>query len=114
MSILNQGLVAESVPFLEDAERQHPWHPQVLSNLGAAYAMLGDYPRAEAKLEEALVLFPHFEDVRMNLTEVRMASNQFLEAREAIAYWQVHTGNPRFDDYYKKISHLLDSIAVDR
>lgn len=111
VALLSSGRSKESIPILLAAQEQHPWHPQVLSNLGTAYAIAGDYPTAAKWLEQALEIFPDFSEVRMNLTELQLMMGQHDKAAASITYWREHSGNPRFDDYYRKITLLLDSLG---
>ncbi|HEX2899454.1 MAG TPA: O-antigen ligase family protein, partial [Bacteroidia bacterium] len=70
ISLLSMGDAKAAIPRLEAAKIQHPWHPQIGSNLGAAYFMAGNREKAAEELTALLERFPQFDEARMNLTEV--------------------------------------------
>ncbi len=112
IGLLHQGRAKEALPFMLAAKAQHPWHPQVSSNLGAAYFMVGDPEAATLELEDLVQRFPDFGEARMNLTEIYMTTGKLKEASAAIDYWRTRTTNPQFNDYYNKISGILKENEV--
>jgi O-antigen ligase/Flp pilus assembly protein TadD len=107
IALLSQGNAAAALPLLQAAKLQHPWHPQVLSNLGAAYYMVGDKEAAVLELEELLVRFPAFGDARINLAEIYLTLGNVAHAAATVACWKSPTGNPQYDGYYAKVAALL-------
>ncbi len=107
IALLSQGNAAAALPRLQAAKLQHPWHPQVLSNLGAAYYMVGDKEAAVRELEELLVRFPAFGDARINLTEIYLTMGNVAQAATTVACWKLPTGNPQYDGYYAKVAAVL-------
>lgn len=112
IGLLHQGRAQAALPFMLAAKAQHPWHPQVSSNLGAAYFMVGDHEAATRELEDLVLRFPDFGEARMNLTEIYMTTGKLNEAAATIDYWRTRTSNPQFNDYYAKISGILKANQV--
>ncbi len=111
VALLSMGNAKAALPKLQAAKAQHPWHPQVSSNLGAAYFMVGDHAAAATELADLIRRFPDFGDARVNLTEIYLTMGKTAEAAETIAYWKSHPGNPQYDDYYAKVSGILAGNA---
>ena len=98
----------KAVEKLELAKQYSPWHPQVLSNLGVALYLNNQQEKGIQQLEDLLLLYPDFEDVRMNLCEIYLTrGNKDARVIELISYWKTHTGNPKYDGYYAKIAAFL-------
>jgi hypothetical protein len=52
------GNVAQAVTILRDAQRKHPRHYRIISNLGTAWQLSGDLEQAQACLQDAVRLAP--------------------------------------------------------
>lgn len=76
----NEGRYQEAIEGYEAVLQQAPPSPEILSNLGAAYAALGNYPQAIASYERALALADN-PAIRLNLG---IAYYKALELEQAI------------------------------
>ena len=71
-ALLGVGLWKEAVAALERYEQAHPGRGKTSEFLGRAYLALGEYDRAEAKLEEAIdkETYPEMEDFFADLSRL--------------------------------------------
>jgi protein O-mannosyl-transferase len=67
MSLIKQGLAADSIPQFEAALRLRPDNPEAQNNLAIALAQTGKVQDAEQHFREALRLKPDYADAHLNL-----------------------------------------------
>src|SRR4051794_12252830 len=83
------GKVAESIDFYLKYLEQKPNSPVVLSNLGAAYANLGQFSEAVTQYRKALKLEPRNAAVELNLALAFYKTGQVEEAAAILE--ELHT-----------------------
>jgi tetratricopeptide (TPR) repeat protein len=78
------GEVAKAVEVLRAAQREHPDHFRIVSNLGTAWQLQGDLAQAAATLQEAARLAPgkHQKAEEYQLKLVRLRQKQPPDAQE--------------------------------
>ncbi len=113
LAYLNMNQLPQAIEQLEIAKAWHPWHPQVLSNLGVARYLNNQKIEGIQELEDLLTRFPDFEDVRQNLCEIYMTEGKYADVRRLIVYWESHKGNPKYDGYFTKIMGLLEAYSTE-
>src|SRR3954464_13015843 len=119
------GKVAESIEFYLKYLEKKPDSPVVLSNLGAAYAKLGQFSEAIAQYRRALKLQPDYPAAELNLALAYYKTGQIEEAAGTLE--KVHKAAP--SDLQpillladcrlalgenKKVIELLDPLAGQR
>jgi protein O-mannosyl-transferase len=80
MSLVKQGLAADSIPQFEAALRLHPDNPEAHNNLAIALAQTGKAAEAEHHFREALRLKPDYTDAHLNLGITLANSGRTAEA----------------------------------
>lgn len=101
---LNSGTSNKAELALERALYLHPWHPQVLSNYGAALVGSGKLKKGAEVLESLLKTFPAFHEVRANLAEIYFALGEKEKVKKLITFWEGFGAKPL---YYKTIKDRL-------
>jgi O-antigen ligase len=86
-ALLNMGQQDAAFVPLESAWRQNPWHPMVANNYAIALAMKGRIQEAIPLMEQLLKTFPAFDDTRVNLTRLYIATRRFEQAEALVRYW---------------------------
>jgi protein O-mannosyl-transferase len=74
MSLIKQGLAADSIPQFEASLSLRPDNPEANNNLGIALAQIGNIKAAEQHFREALRLKPDYADAHLNLG-ITLANN---------------------------------------
>ncbi len=67
MSLIKQGLAADSIPQFEAALLLRPDSPEIHNNLAIALAQTGNMKTAEQRFREALRLKPDYAEAHLNL-----------------------------------------------
>jgi predicted Zn-dependent protease len=93
---LRQGKIAEALPYLQEAAREDPRSPFVLSTLGDAYIKQGKLSDAQRVLQTALLLDPSSPVVHYRLA---LALKELGRKEEAIQHLQrIEQWAPAFPD----------------
>ncbi len=81
---LSEKEMQKALACFQKAHRQHPTHIRVLNNIGTVYAQLGEYGPAIRHFQNALELFPHFENGLINLAKAHYMKQDFVMAYRAL------------------------------
>jgi len=90
--LLREGLAAEALPFLLEAERRHPGDWKPLCNLGTAYRVLGRFSDALAADERGFALAPDAAELWGNYANLLDDMGRFDEA--LLAHRRAHVLAP--------------------
>jgi O-antigen ligase len=95
-----------SLYFFEMAERQNPYHLQVLSDLGAAYENNGHHEKAIEVFLRVLKITPRYENARLNL-----AVSNFNSGKIEIALANINLVQRNFEYKDKVLEAILKSYV---
>ncbi len=82
----------------------HPWHLNVLNDLGTCYSLKGDQKRAIECYTNALAVSPFFEPTLINLAAVYYNGGQYDQAYKYITMSKSPHTDSRFESFFKIIS----------
>jgi len=118
INLISQGKTADAVITLERAAQSSPQDSSILANLGAAYAMNGDFTTALERFDHALDIDPTCWPALINAAEIRLSgecaseSIKAFETAEAIVrlpgdvlivYAKVLVATRRFSDAFSRL-----------
>lgn len=83
-ALFHSGKPEEAWPFFLAAEKQNPYHIQVLSDIGAMYENKGDHENASVYFKKALNIVPLHNESQYNLAVSLFNSGKIKEAYDLI------------------------------
>ena len=86
-ALLSMGQQQAAFEPLLKAWRRNPWHPMVANNHAIALAMQGQMEEAISVMDRLLETFPEFDDTRVNLTRLYLATGKIEQAEATMRYW---------------------------
>lgn len=112
------GSIDSSLYYFQKAEKQNPYHVQVLSDIGASYENKAEHEIALAYLDKALKIIPRFKEAKMNYAIAKFNLGEIDTAAEKINQVLINEGDRNetmilqtiFSSYVnKQIGQLTDS-----
>jgi O-antigen ligase len=98
------GNIDKAAYYFKRARVFHPWHLDVLNDLGACYNAQNDRLRAIECFSQALAVSPGFEPAVINLAALYYNTGQYALAHSILAAYNGPHADPRFDLFQKAIS----------
>lgn len=100
-------------PYLEKAWHKHPWHPHVASNYAAALYGEGKQVEAVEVMENLLVYYPEFHEVRVNLNEIYLIDENWNKVNQNLTYWEKSVKPRDISLYLEQVKVRMDSVLTD-
>ncbi|HHG84205.1 MAG TPA: O-antigen ligase domain-containing protein [Bacteroidetes bacterium] len=104
---LLQGGNLASFSHLQKAHHIHPWHPHVGSNYAAALHGQGAVEECKMIMEDLLITYPEFHEVRINLNELYLQEGNRNKVNENLSYWENNTKPNHYSSYLKQVKEKL-------
>jgi O-antigen ligase len=98
------GNIDKAMFYYKRAQAYHPWHLDVLNDLGACYNEHKDRAQAIDCFTGALAISPLFEPAAINLAAVYYNAGQYCLAHGILEGFKGPHADPRFDVFKKAIS----------
>lgn len=105
---VEDGRAAEAIPLLQQALHARPGDLDTLDALSAAYAAIGDYPRAEDLVRRSLAVDGDRPVVHLRLGLMLTSQGKWSEA--AGAFEAAIAIEPRFADAHYQLGHTLEKL----
>lgn len=97
--------VRQSIDYMEESESLEPHAAYTIGQLGIQYALIGEYEKANAKLEKYLALRPNDPWAKQSLADIYKGLGQFAKAEPL--YRDLIREYPQYAYPYRSLSEVL-------
>lgn len=84
IELIQRGLTAEAIPYLQQSLRADPKSSRTNFFIGAAYESINDLENAKRHFKRATELYPDFEDAYLGLAKINFLQNNIEESYQYV------------------------------